>query len=240
MRILISFMVSLTFVSIMIFSTTSCKHDIVSGGVNPVDTSGTSPNSSSTSGWKCSADTVYFQYDVLPILVSKCAVSGCHDAITKEDGYQFTDYATSVKKGVSAGKASSSKVYTEISSGSMPPKSSGITMTQAQKDMVAKWINQGAKNLSCNPNYGVCDTVNVKFSTFISPLVQNKCQGCHTSTAPLLTNYTQIKASVQSGRFWGSVAHSAGYSAMPKGSGKLADCELSKINAWIKAGALNN
>lgn len=248
MRFSIPTSIALIFIISIISLTTSCKHDIISdtSGVTPTDTTNNNSNNnnnssaSSTSGWKCSPDTSYFQYDVLPILVSKCGISGCHDAGTKADGYQFTDYATSVKKGVSAGKASSSKIYTEITKGSMPPSGSGITMTQSQKDAIAKWINQGAKNLNCNPNFGTCDTVNIKYSTFVSPLVQNKCQGCHTSTAPLLTNYTQVKASVQTGKFWGSITHASGYSGMPKGSNKLADCELNKINAWIKAGALNN
>ncbi len=196
------------------------------------------------SGWKCNADTAYFQYDVLPVLISSCATSGCHDAITREDGYQLTDYASTIKKGISAGRASNSKLYTEIASGSMPPRSSGITMTQAQKDIIAKWINQGAKNLSCNPNFGTCDSTNVKFSTFIAPLVQNKCQGCHTGTSAgggiKLDSYATIKTSVQSGKFWGSIVHTTGYSQMPKGSAKLPQCELNKIQAWIKRGAINN
>ncbi len=189
-------------------------------------------------------DTAYFQYDVLPIFVSSCATKGCHDAITKAESYQLTDYANILKRGISAGRASNSKVYTEIASGSMPPLNSGITMTTAQKDLIAKWINQGAKNLTCNPNYGTCDTKNVKFAGFIAPLIQNKCQGCHTGTAPgggiKLDNYTTIKASVQTGKFWGSINHDAGYSAMPKGTAKMPQCEVNKIQAWIKRGALNN
>ncbi len=233
-----SFSVLLTLTSVIYL--TSCKHDIVTpqGGTSTTDSTLTSAPSSA--GWKCSADTVYFQYDVLPVLVSSCATSGCHDAPTRADGYQLTDYTSTMKKGISAGKATSSKVYTEIANGSMPLRGSGITMTTAQKDIIAKWINQGAKNLSCNPNFGTCDTTNIKYSTFVAPIVQNKCQGCHTSTPPLLTNYNQVKASIQTGKFWGSITHASGYSAMPKSSTKLADCELSKINAWIKRGALNN
>jgi uncharacterized membrane protein len=194
-------------------------------------------------GWKCSPDTVYFLYDVQPVLVSACSQAGCHDAITKASGYQLTDYTSTMKKGVVPGLANSSKVYAEMANGSMPPRGSGVVLTQAQKDIVAKWINQGAKNLSCNPNFGVCDTVAVKFATFIQPIVQNQCQGCHSATNPsggiALSNYAQIKASVQTGKFWGSIKQLTGYSKMPVGS-KLSDCELSKIDAWIKRGALNN
>lgn len=245
MRFTFSFLTVLILILSLISITSSCKHEpLASGGVNPTDTIIKFPvdttQGTSETGWKCNTDTVYFQYDVLPVLVSSCATSGCHDAVTKEKGYQLTDYANTIKKGVTAGRATNSKVYTVMADGSMPPRGSNITMTQAQKDVVAKWINQGAKNISCNPNFGVCDTTNIKFSTFIAPLVQNKCQGCHSSQAPLLTNYTQIKASIQTGKFVGSINHTAGFSAMPKGIAKLPNCELSKINAWIKRGALNN
>lgn len=243
MRFILSCLTVLILISSIISITSSCKHEPL-GSVNPTDTIIKNPidtiQGTAVTGWKCNADTVYFQYDVLPVLVSSCATSGCHDASTRADGYQLTDYANAIKKGISAGRASNSKVYTEIANGSMPPQGSGITMTQAQKDIVAKWINQGAKNLSCNPNFGLCDTTNIKFSTYVASFVQNKCQGCHSAQAPLLTNYTQIKASVQTGKFVGSINHKAGFSAMPKGIAKLPNCDLSKIDAWIKRGALNN
>jgi hypothetical protein len=220
----------------------SCKHEVLipTGGntnTNPKDSTFTVSN---TSGWKCSPDTLYFQYEVLPIIVSKCASDGCHDAGYRAKGYILTDYTNIMKKGVVAGFANSSKIYTEIANGNMPTKASGITMTTAQKEIIAKWINQGAKNVSCNPSYGTCDTANIKFSTFVYPIIQNKCQGCHVYTSPILNNYTQIKASVQSGKFSGSINHTSGFSTMPKGINKLPDCELSKINAWLKNGALNN
>ena len=33
----------------------------------------------------CHPDTVYFQQDILPMLVAACGISGCHDAGTAED-----------------------------------------------------------------------------------------------------------------------------------------------------------
>jgi uncharacterized membrane protein len=239
--------ICLTLIATIFMTTIGCKHE---PSVTPISivkdttTITTVVNKGDSTGWKCSADSVYFQYDVLPILVSACARSGCHDAITREDGYQLTDYANVMKKGISAGKANSSKVYTEIINGSMPPSGYGIIVSQAQKDIIAKWINQGAKNLSCNPNFGKCDTIGgAKFATFVQPIVQNQCQGCHSGSGAgggiKLTNYTEIKASATTGKFWGSINQTAGFSAMPKGS-KLSACELAKIDSWIKRGALNN
>jgi uncharacterized membrane protein len=236
---LLSFLLTLTILS--------CKHHpSITTDIIPKDTTSitTVVNKGDSTGWKCSPDSVYFQYDVLPILVAACARSGCHDAISRVDGYQLTDYTNTMKKGISAGRATNSKVYTEIANGSMPPPGSGITMTQAQKDIIAKWINQGAKNLNCNPNYGKCDTLGgVKFATFVQPIIQNKCVGCHNASSSgggiLLTTHAQVKASVATGKFWGSINHMAGFSAMPKNT-KLSACDLAKIDSWIKRGALNN
>ena len=237
--------VALFFSFLLFLTTISCKHEpIINPEPLPIDTTSTTTavNGDST-GWKCSPDSVYFHYDVLPVLIAACARSGCHDATTRAEGYVLSDYTNAIRKGVSAGRATNSTLYTVIADGSMPPRSSGITMTQAQKDVIAKWINQGAKNLSCNPNYGKCDTIGgAKFAAFVQPLVKNKCEGCHTGSnagsSIKLTNYTEIKAAVATGKFWGSISYTLGYSAMPKGY-KLSACELGKIDAWIKRGALN-
>ena len=165
----------LALIATIIITTIGCKHEpsVIPTPIIKDTTSITSVvTKTDSTGWKCSADSVYFQYDVLPILVSACARSSCHDAVTKESGYQLTDYANVMKKGISAGKATSSKLNNVIINGSMPPSGYGITVTQAQKDIIAKWINQGAKNLNCNPNFGKCDTLGgAKFATFVLVLL---------------------------------------------------------------------
>src|SRR5690606_3269572 len=40
----------------------------------------------------CLPDVVYFERDILPILRSNCAKSGCHDAISHQDGNVFDSY----------------------------------------------------------------------------------------------------------------------------------------------------
>jgi len=204
--------------------------------VIPSDTS-TIPHT----GIPCSADTAYFT-DVLPLFISYCTYSGCHEAGTDQSGYQLTDYANIVHKGLSKGNPGGSSVYTAMSRGRMPP---GISMSASQLALIQKWIAQGALNNSCNTNYyGVCDTSSVSFSADVMPLVQNSCVGCHNSSRAgngiSLTNYTQVKASVVSGRFYGSIAQIPGYYSMPKGSFKFSACQLNKIKAWINRGALDN
>ena len=238
--------IMLTF--LLFITTFGCKHEPVT---NP--TTGTPKDTTTvktivvrtdSTGWKCSPDTVYFQNQVLPILVSACARSGCHDAVQREKGYVFTNYANTINKGIVAGQATNSIAYNVMTNGKMPAPFMGIVVSQAQKDIVAKWINQGAKNGTCNAYYGKCDTVGgVGFAAFVQPIVQNKCQGCHSGVDPQggikLSTYTEIKASVSTGKFWGSINQTSGFSAMPKGA-KLPACELDKIDSWIKRGALNN
>ncbi len=91
---------------------------------------------------------------------------------------------------------------------------------------------------------GGCDTSNVKYAADIAPIIQASCfNGCHNGNSPSagfrLDSYAAVKAKVDQGRLYGAVAQLAGFSAMPVG-GKLSDCNISKIKAWVDAGAPNN
>jgi hypothetical protein len=92
-----------------------------------------------------------------------------------------------------------------------------------------------------------CDLTNVTYTLTVKPILQSYCLSCHsTAAAPAsgggikLENYTDLKTYVTNGKFYGSVSHAAGYSAMPKGGGTLDNCSLQKLKKWIDDGALNN
>lgn len=218
----------------------SCRHHIpgIIDGTPPpgtIDPGG--PPETST----CSADTAYFQQQVLPIFVSNCAMSGCHDNASHKEGITLTSYTSIMAGGIRAGNPGSSKLYSVIVDGSMPPRPYS-KLTPDQINVINKWISQGAKNNSCVS--ATCDTANVTFSASVKPIISNKCQGCHSASSPGggydLSTYTGVKAVVANGRLWGSVNFTTGYSAMPKGGSKLSTCELAKIKKWIDAGAPNN
>lgn len=38
----------------------------------------------------------------------------------------------------------------------------------------------------------------------------------------------------------GNIRHDAGFNAMPQGGGKLTDCQIAIIKAWVDAGAPSN
>lgn len=232
----------------------SCVHELVvpeAPDVIPVDTVVIEPvdtipdipvDSVDLTGVPCDPDTVYFQNTILPLLNSSCAKSGCHDVQTHEEGVIMSDYSNIMKE-VKAGNPNQSKVYKvlfENGDEKMPPPPDP-DLTTAQKALIKKWIEQGAKNNVCNENYGQgCSTDNVTYTEFISPLFANYCNGCHSGNAPSgnldLTTYNNVKASAQSGKLYGSITYEAGFKPMPDGGNKLSDCFISKVKGWIDAG----
>lgn len=183
-----------------------------------------------------------FSRDVLPVIVSHCATAGCHDAITHEEGYNFSSY-TAIRNAVNPGNASSSRIYrsmtTSDSEDKMPP-SGKPQLTTAQIDTIRKWITYGALNETCGE---VCDTVNpVTFSAAIWPIVQSTCSGCHSGNAPSgninLSSYTGLAAAASSGLLIRSL-HGDGVPKMPP-SGTLSSCRISQFDIWVKKGFPNN
>jgi mono/diheme cytochrome c family protein len=191
------------------------------------------------------ADTlICFQADILPMLVSNCGMSGCHSP----GGHSpdLTSYA-SIRGSVRPGNANSSRIYTAISQSNsddkMPPPPR-TALSAAQIALLGRWINQGAQNTSCTDTSSTCDTTDVLFSGFVAGVMTTYCNGCHTgASAGLgidLTTYAGVQAVAQNGKLMGSLNQLSGYYAMPQSGPKLDACTLSKIGAWVNAGAKNN
>ncbi len=90
---------------------------------------------------------------------------------------------------------------------------------------------------SLNP---ACDTRNVSFSKDVLPVIERSCYTCHGNGARLggvsLEGYAAISSQ---SKLYQSVAHLQGAYPMPPG-GKLPECEINKIKAWIDANRPNN
>lgn len=222
-------------ISLFSISIISCKHD-------PFIAS--NPNDPGTpTGGQCDPDTVYFQNSVLPLLISNCAQSGCHNAQDHREGVVVSSYEKllSTIERVTQTNWSKNGLVKVLEKGSMPqglPK-----FTTEQIDMIKKWVSQGAKNNMCDESYGGCDTVTVvSYSAFIQPLMQNKCLGCHTGSNPQgsvnLGTYANVKNYALNGKLYSSVTRTASW--MPSGGAKLDDCSLRKIQLWVDAGAPQN
>jgi len=183
-----------------------------------------------------------FTRDILPVIISRCATTGCHDANAGGERANLTSY-TNIMRLVSPGNPTSSRLYTIIKSGSgeskMPPANSP-QLSVAEIDSIGKWIGYGALNENCGE---VCDTINpVTFSGTIWPVIQTSCTGCHSGTSPsgnvLLASYSNVATVASSGLLLNSL-NGTGVPKMPVGS-SLSACRIRQFDMWIKNGFLNN
>ncbi len=176
----------------------SCKHhpDLTDiplgpggpGGGNPDTVVITNPN-------PCDPNVVYFQNTILPMPVSKCAQPDCHDAITHEDGVRLYDY-NGVMQQVDPGDLNGSDLWemiTETDPEERMPPQPNAPLTAAERQLIRDWILQGAHDNSCTPD---CDPTQGSFAANIWPIVQQRCQGCHSGPNPqagiALNNYGDV------------------------------------------------
>ncbi len=238
---------------IILISTVACKHsplvtqeaaDIIptptdTGAGNPVN-----PGNGGNTGIPCNPDTIYFQNTILPLFISNCAKSGCHNAASAQKDIILDSYSNIMSSGeITTGNASEGdimQVITETDPDDIMPPPPNQALSQQQINMIAQWINQGAQNNYCEE----CDTTNVTYSVKIRSILDAKCVGCHNNTVASdginLTNYTGVQTVALNGRLFGAVNHSPGFTAMPQGGAKLPDCEIAAIRIWIQDGAPNN
>jgi hypothetical protein len=94
---------------------------------------------------------------------------------------------------------------------------------------------------------GSCNSAGSTYSGTVSPLLNLRCNSCHsTAAAPtsgnniVLDNYNSVKIQVDNGKLLASINHAGGVSPMPKGGAKLSSCEIAKVTNWVGSGAPNN
>lgn len=94
--------------------------------------------------------------------------------------------------------------------------------------------------------YSPCDDVTVTFSRTVTQILHS-CQSCHSNSDAAssgnnikLETFDQVKAYILSGKLMGAINHVPGYVPMPKGGGKLADCEINQLQNWINNQTPNN
>jgi len=211
------FLISLAFLSLIL---QSCKHqpdELVNG-------SNTNNNGGNTGNTKpCDSNIVYFERDILPILNSNCAMSGCHDPGTAVEGVILNTYQNIMRTGrVVPYNTSGSDLYDVITETRLdkvmpPPPKSKLSPTQIA--LIAKWINQGAQNLYCDSS------------------------GCHNATLASgginVDNYQGLSAIAANGKLVGSIEGLQGFIAMPQGR-KLDSCSIKQIKIWVNKGFPNN
>jgi uncharacterized membrane protein len=233
----------------LVVSLGSCKHETPNLLVENPGNGGTGGNGGGGGGGGnsgCDPNTVFFVNDILPIIVSNCAMSGCHDPASHEDGVILNNYANIMATGeIIAGNPGESELFEKITEDDdediMPPSPSN-PLTGEQISLIQTWIQQGAQNNECTEVD--CNLTNVTFTNTIQPIIANNCGGCHDNTSPsgglTLQTYAQISAIANSGALENALYGTNGATLMPYNSSQLNDCFLEQINIWITEGAQNN
>jgi hypothetical protein len=191
----------------------------------------------------CDPDTVYFKNDILPMLVGRCAMPGCHAGPNPPKNVDLTSYTPiMLTADVRPGRPDHSDLYEVISETRpekrMPPPPHP-PLTSEQINQVRVWILQGALDNSCDD----CDTMRLGYQMHIAPIIQNHCLGCHNSSSAsgqvVLEHFSQVQLAVMGRHLWTVVDYPGGTGRMPP-TGPLSDCDLTKIRLWIEAGMPEN
>ncbi len=90
---------------------------------------------------------------------------------------------------------------------------------------------------------GTCNVNDVTYAGYIKPFLDANCT-CHLKGSLNgninLEGYVEVKKYVNDGRLIKVINHESGVSPMPPAVPKRNSCDLSKIQAWVRTGALNN
>lgn len=234
------------FLFILIISYSACTTDPLFGDgdiSNPDNgADGNNNNENGTEDNLCPEGIVSFQNEVLPLLISACAYSGCHDVQSHRDGVILDSY-DKARKEVKPGNPNKSELYEVLVDDEddiMPPPPNN-RLNNEQINLIKKWIEQGAENTDCGV---ACDPANSFFAADIFPIIESSCLGCHSDQQSFgnvnLKDYAHIKPYAENGQLLGTLRHDPGYSAMPPSGNQLSDCRIAQIQNWIDEGIQDN
>ncbi|MEZ5043943.1 MAG: c-type cytochrome domain-containing protein [Saprospiraceae bacterium] len=209
----------------------------------PIDNPDNGNGGGSNNDNLCPDGVVSFTSEVLPVILSSCAFSGCHDVASHQEGVVLTTYA-GIKREVKAGNPGDSKIYEVITKTSgeekMPP-SPYTSLNADQIKRIKTWIEQGAMETNCQQT---CDPMQASFVANVFPSLQTTCLGCHNDNlmngGVNFKDYDNIKVQALNGKLLGVLKGETGYPTMPPSGSPLASCKVSQIERWVTEGAQNN
>lgn len=213
----------------------SCTKYEIPGRQGPEPDPGSDPQGDPLTS-TCDPDTVYFQNTILPLVVSSCATTGCHDKQSHREGIILTDYASIIKTGkIKPGNPNDSEFFESLTDSDddlmPPPPMEPLSSEEIQ--LIRTWILQGALENAC---FDGCDTTSVSFDNQIWPLMESYCTGCHSAAAPaggiVIAGYDDLVALAENGSLMGSVRWESGYAKMPPNL-QLSDCQIKQLQQWI-------
>lgn len=214
---------------------TSCSHEVTEANLTmPVPE-------------PCQPDVINFQTQIRPIITSTCAIPGCHDNQTPAAYIDLSDYDAVMASKVLGesivipGDPTNSPMMRAILGLDllfMPPLYN-YQLTGPQKQLIRKWIEQGARNdMPCVDLS--CDTTRFDWATTIRPIIDTYCRGCHYADYPAagiaFDFHSQVQDEALNGLLYESIAGIAPARAMPLDQ-PMPDCKITQIRKWIENGA---
>jgi uncharacterized membrane protein len=185
-----------------------------------------------------------FQEEVLPIMVANCAQSGCHSALDRQDGYDFSTYE-GILRGIKKGRSADSKIIQSmLGEEDLMPPAPLDPLTADQIAVIAEWIDNGAfNNTGCEAEN--CDSLSsVSYSQDVKPIIDLHCKGCHNINNPSggyeFENWEQTNGAATTGALLGSLNGDPAFIQMPWNAPPLSPCKVKTIQVWIEEGALDN
>ena len=189
---------------------------------------------------------VCFTRDVKPMLLSNCALAGCHDPASRQRGYDFTQDLM-VVRATTPGEPEMSLLYLMITHRDgherMPPPPRA-RLADEQIALLGRWITEGSRITTCLAEGEDCGDEAVRYSTTIRTIMLANCTSCHDgpggSAGIDLTTHAGVRGVAFGGELLGSITHAPGYAPMPSATSRLDSCDIVRIRSWIDAGAPDN
>ena len=125
-----------------------------------------------------------------------------------------------------------------------------IAMKRKMKNLTMKMLLPGALGflvVGCYYDHAdeiyptaECNATTVNYADMAEIMNRNSCNSCHNASLASgnvqTDNYNSLRSVAQSGKLWGAVNHLPGFVPMPQGTGKISQCDLSRIKKWVDSG----
>lgn len=195
--------------------------------------------------WDHVEPDVCFEGEVLPIFVTYCSATGCHNAQDQAQGYDLTDYQ-SILHGTKPKNFSDSRVFTVLDTNDpkrMPPLGHA-QLSSPQVLTIKTWAKLGAPNTQ-HCGKVVIDTLGpITYSGDIAPMMQANCTGCHSGRNAVagldLSDFNIVKENALMGKLQGSISHDPNYLPMPPRGLAISMSNVDQLDKWVAEGCPNN
>lgn len=179
--------------------------------------------------------SICFTGDVLPIFLTNCAISGCHNGDGRRESRlalnNYSDIRRSIVPGNSAASRSYQAIIAKMGENMMPPRH---PLSIESRTKIRLWIEQGADSTACPEITGPARGVD----TYVA-------RACFSrDILPVLTIKTVQAGNAGSSKLFQVINITSGENKMPPSGqipkgGSFLTCRIRQFEIWVKNGSLN-